>query len=288
MKKLSANSWVLIILTLVIAVIGIEATRKALAGDKVAADPGAPPEKIKVGEVAPDFTLPDHTGKDKSFSELVAAPTMLTFSCGCSSCRTMETYLGKLQKAKKDLPPVVTVTSADPVAHKAWVRDTELKGEMLYDGSGTPVMEMYEGHPCPRIYLLDGQRKVTWKSKSLSEYPMPELGMEEMSRDITRLLGFSTPDKPDPNKPPAPEMIIDQSRPAGDGSGERVHPVSTDPEDPLPAALVKQMQERAEREKQMRLKADPAPPKTQPIAPYAGTGNASPFDTPAAPPSLPK
>lgn len=277
MRKLNANQWVLVVVVVLLVAIGIDLTRKVLMGDNASAAPPRKEDSILVGQAAPDFTLPDEKGKDRTLASLVKGPTLLTFSCGCSSCRQMEGYLGKLQKTKgSGFPAVITVSSADPASYKAWKRDTSLKGLMLYDRSeATEIIQMYNGHPCPRLYLMDGDRQVTWRSVSLSDFEMPEIGLEEMSRTAALELGFSDPNEPQPGKPPAPSMVIAPSVPAPGGSGERLYEVSTDPNDPLPAGLVRDMKKNRGR------RGKPAtPPPAGLMAPYAGTSNASPYDPP--------
>ncbi|MGV3720904.1 MAG: peroxiredoxin family protein [Actinomycetota bacterium] len=146
--------------------------------------------RFQEGALAPDFTLPDNKGQMRSLASLVKGDTILCFLCGCSHCRHMQTYLTGLLKGMGDrAPAVVSVTTAPVEMEEAWRRDTGLAQTLLYEPKtdGSPVTAMYRGHPCPRVFRLDGDRRVTWIGPSPGEVNrMQDVG-EAVARNLKRL-----------------------------------------------------------------------------------------------------
>jgi peroxiredoxin len=230
----NANTVLLAVFVLILLGAGVDYGRRVLGGTGQP-DVKASAEAIKsswlpafkVGDSAPDFALPDANSEPHKLSELVKSDSMLFFACGCENCKQIQTWLSRLvqQKKIKHMPNVITVTSAPPEAEKAWIRDTSLKQKILYapHGDKAPdVMSIYKGKPCPRIYLLKGDRTVKFIGKSMSEVPgVQMIGMEivkelgtvgSTSQDMMRLMGSGSPTappstvkppaKPDPTLPP--------------------------------------------------------------------------------------
>lgn len=211
--KWSANTWVLVILSVVLILVGVDLGRRTLAVTKAQVEEGKPPTTdpdFKVGDTAPDFELADRTGKKHKLSELAGKDTLLSFLCGCSSCRQVQTYTGVLtRKLGPKAPKLVAVTSADPAAEESWFRDTGVKEALLYErGPGpTPVMDKYKGHPCPRVFRLGPDRKVEWIGPS----PSPGMPMTQVGMQLAENLGFKTPMGGNPNGLPLPEMATDNA-----------------------------------------------------------------------------
>lgn len=153
---------------------------------------GAYTPPFRPGDPAPDFTLPDRSGKQHSLSSLVRRDTILCFLCGCDHCRTMQIHLGQmLRELGPSAPGVVSVTSAPPEGETAWRRDTKLEQVLLYDSkeSGTPVIDQYRGHPCPRLFRLGPDRRVTWIAPS----PAQLATMDLLGEAVARNLGYRIP-----------------------------------------------------------------------------------------------
>ncbi len=196
--RLSANAWTLLIAFGVLSVIGgelvratiQEAARERLRGavtgteaPNLASDPA-----FRVGDVAPDFTLPDRTGRRQRLSAMVRSNTILCFICGCASCEDLQTYLGLLlKKMGAKAPRVVSVSTMPRDSEASWLRRTRLSQSLLYEAKDGPVMTQYRGHPCPRIYRVDKSRRVTWIGPSLREVP----SMRTMGLSMAGGLGFS-------------------------------------------------------------------------------------------------
>lgn len=219
----NANTWVVVILSGLVVVMGVEAGRKMFsqeAGVDSAPKP-APVKPLEVGQEAPDFTLKLADGKERSLKETLKRDTILCFSCGCNSCRSLYTYLGKLQKKLGPKgPDVITVATTDPAGEAAWKRDTGLKmTAMFYDGRGkTPeekvpakVMDLYQGHPCPRVYRVESERTITWIGPSPNDVPDVQIH----GYQVAAALGFNTPMDPKGTAP----RLAGKAPSWGDGPG---------------------------------------------------------------------
>src|SRR5687767_1835378 len=125
MKNWSANTWVLAIFGLILGLAGIDVARNMIQGYKPPAEAEAPPPSsqppFKVGDAAPDFTLPDSTGKKQSLASLVNKDTLLMFICGCSTCKELQADMTPvLKKQGPKAPQVISVASFAPEAEKAY------------------------------------------------------------------------------------------------------------------------------------------------------------------------
>ncbi len=171
-NKLNVNAWVMTIFVLILALAGMDWAHSAFdktREKKAVAEASNHDPGFKVGDIAPDFTLPDRTGGRQTLSQLVNGDTYLMFICGCSRCRATTSYLSRLlAKRKGPRPTVLSVASFDPESEEAYLRDTHLQQTLLYtDATSKDAIEkMYKGHPCPRVFHLDGNRKVLWISAS--------------------------------------------------------------------------------------------------------------------------
>lgn len=189
--------------------------------------------KFRIGDQAPDFELPDRTGKTHRLSALVREPTMLCFLCGCSNCRDLQTYIGKLvPKLGARAPKIIGVTTASPESEEAWVRDTKLKQTMLYEAKGGKVMEEYRGQPCPRVFKLTSLGKVEWISPSPAFEPI----LTNIGGGVALELGFKLPGDPNKNnkRPFAPQMHW-SSPTARNPPGGGMAPEEMEPGAPVPA-----------------------------------------------------
>jgi hypothetical protein len=180
-SRWNANTVLLSVFVLILLGAGVDYGRRVLGGTK--SEPAAPTAgqapkvspytpAFKVGDVAPDFALPDAKKAVHKLSELVKGKTMLFFACGCQNCKQVQTWLATLKGGKKsEVPPVITITSAPPEAEESWFRDTGLEQTMLYytKGVSPDPMEIYKGKPCPRIYVLNPDRTVKFIGSSMDE-----------------------------------------------------------------------------------------------------------------------
>jgi peroxiredoxin len=209
-RRMNSNTWILIVLGVVLLLIGIDLGRNLLAGGNPeqaeAEKPNTTPD-FKVGDKAPDFALPDEKGQQRHLHEVVKGDTILTFSCGCNTCKTFQTYLGTLAKMLgPKAPHVVSVNTTKPEGREAWVRDTKLKQSFLYAKSHTEgIIAKYHGHPCPRAFRLAKNLEVKWIGPSPPQMATPD----QMGMEIAGQLGFRRAPDPDKSKPLMPMMDID-------------------------------------------------------------------------------
>jgi len=143
---------------------------------------------FRVGDPAPEFSLPDATGKVRQLSSVVKGDTLLCFLCGCNLCRQMQINLGIMLRDIPAPPAVISVTTAPVESEAAWKRDTELPQTMLYDSkeAGKPVSKQYRGDPCPRVFRLAADRSVTWIGPS----PAQLRRMDEFGEALAQNLGY--------------------------------------------------------------------------------------------------
>jgi peroxiredoxin len=188
----------------ILGVVGVLLIPAVVVGEAVhswLADAAVPPARetrdaytpgFGKGDLAPDFTLPDAAGRRHSLSSLVHGDTMLCMLCGCEKCQTMQIYLGQmLRSLGPRAPHVISVSAAPPEQEAAWRRDTKLDQVLLYDSkaNGSPVIEQYRGHPCPRVYRLDADRRVTWIAPS----PARLATLDLLGEAIAHNLGYRLP-----------------------------------------------------------------------------------------------
>jgi thioredoxin-dependent peroxiredoxin len=124
---------------------------------------------IKAGERAPEFTLPDHTGIDRSLTQLLSAgaiilyfyPADFTLGCTRQACKMRDLHT-ELQKAGLG---VVGISPQSPDSHTRFRDKYNLPFILLSDEQKT-VIKMYGlngplGIGVRRAsYLIDGSRRV--------------------------------------------------------------------------------------------------------------------------------
>jgi hypothetical protein len=208
-RKVGANVWLLAGLVLVAAAIGLDfalrqgrppAPEPVSAGPDPAAEAAVTPE-FGVGDRAPDFTLPDVAGRRHRLADLVRGETYLWLTCGCAHCINLQTYFGILLDVHPGPDPlVINVTTMPLDREESYRRDVALRQVFLYEPKDGSVMHEYRGHPCPRIYRLDAERRVRWISPSPKTFPY----IDALGNLLAEQLGFQEPGGKDPNRPEAP------------------------------------------------------------------------------------
>jgi thioredoxin-dependent peroxiredoxin len=124
---------------------------------------------LKAGERAPEFTLPDHTGTDRSLTELLSSGAIILyfypadFTPGCTrqACKLRDLHT-EIQKSGLR---VVGVSPQSPQSHAKFREKYGLPYDLLSDEQKT-VIKMYGlngplGIGVRRAsYLIDGSRRV--------------------------------------------------------------------------------------------------------------------------------
>jgi thioredoxin-dependent peroxiredoxin len=124
---------------------------------------------LKAGERAPEFTLPDHTGADRSLTQLLSAGAIILyfypadFTPGCTrqACKMRDLHT-ELQRAGLG---VIGISPQSPESHARFREKYNLPFTLLSDEQKT-VIKMYGlngplGIGVRRVsYLIDGSRRV--------------------------------------------------------------------------------------------------------------------------------
>jgi thioredoxin-dependent peroxiredoxin len=124
---------------------------------------------LKIGERAPEFTLPDQTGTDRSLTELLSLgaiilyfyPADFTFGCTRQACKLRDLH-GELQKSGLG---VVGISPQSPDSHTRFREKHSLPFTLLSDEHKT-VIKMYGlngplGFGVRRAsFLIDGGRRI--------------------------------------------------------------------------------------------------------------------------------
>ena len=124
---------------------------------------------IKAGERAPEFTLPDETGKDRSLTELLSAgaivlyfyPADFTPGCTRQACVLRHLHTEIAQAGLR----VVGISPQNPQSHAKFKAKYQLPFVLLSDEQKT-VVKMYGVNGPLGIgvrratYLIDGSRRV--------------------------------------------------------------------------------------------------------------------------------
>ncbi len=152
-------------------------------------------EGIKVGEVAPEFTLKDHHGKDFNLSDCRGKKVILSFHplAWTSVCtRQMQHLEGKFDRIAQ-LGGLGFGLSVDSTFCKnAWAKDigiekTPLLSDFWPHGEYAAKLGLFrrvEGTSMRAVVILDGSGKVAWKKI----YPIPEVpDIEEIMTELEKI-----------------------------------------------------------------------------------------------------
>jgi peroxiredoxin len=180
-RRWGASFWLLVALVIVFGLVGIDAAwrRWALARERqrveaelsVRRSPlpaGTRKETgLPVGSVAPDFTLADVEGKQHRLADYRGKKTVLAFFCGCQRCAMMASYMRDLEdrsQRKSDPPAHLTIWTMPAVLIPPWKEKSGHTGIFLLQVADSPIVKKYAGHPCPRVYVLDPEGRILYRS----------------------------------------------------------------------------------------------------------------------------
>jgi peroxiredoxin len=110
---------------------------------------------LPVGTRAPDFRLPDLTGKPHSLATFRGRRVPLVFSDpNCAPCQTLAPQLARLQERQRDQLQVVMVSRGELSDNRPKAREHELTFPVLLQ-KGWQVSKDYAMFATPVAYLID-------------------------------------------------------------------------------------------------------------------------------------
>lgn len=137
----------------------IDANKKALVSNY---------EEVKVGNAAPDFTLPDMNGNDLSLSDYEGKTVLLTFwASWCPTCRAENKHLAEVYPKYKNHGFEILAVSLDR-SKTNWEKAIEKDGitwPQMSDlqGVDSPVATKYGVYATPTTFLIDSAGVVIGK-----------------------------------------------------------------------------------------------------------------------------
>ncbi len=132
-----------------------------MAAGRVQSAPAAVPTEaqhlgLAPGAEAPDFTLPDLEGRQRSLKEFLGQPLLLVFfSPTCGWCTQMAPRLGELPE---EGPRVLLVSSGDPNVHRQLAEEHNWRCDVLLEQGD--VMMAYGGRGTPTGYLIEPDGRI--------------------------------------------------------------------------------------------------------------------------------
>jgi peroxiredoxin len=134
----------------------------------------SPLEAIKIGEMMPDFTLPDPSGADVTFSQAKGQNKLIVinfWASWCGPCRIEMPGFEKMYKAKKQSGLLILGVNEDEERTKM---DEYLKGKpvsfpVLVD-RGSELMKRFGVRALPTTIVVNSDGKVQMVYEGLQEY----------------------------------------------------------------------------------------------------------------------
>lgn len=170
-------------------VLGLLATISALTLLVATGVSGAP----QLGESIPDFTLPDHLGKEHSFSEWSDRPYVVVAFLG-TECPLARLYAPRLQKladeyADRGVAFIGVNSNRQDSLTKlaAYVRQHEVKFPMLKD-RGSRVADLFGAERTPQVFLLDSDRVVRYAGRIDDQYVIGVVRNKPTNEDLRQAL----------------------------------------------------------------------------------------------------
>ena len=154
-------------------------TCQGICSEQNADDPrdGGP----KIGQMTPDFRLPDMEGNRHSLSDFRGKAMVLGFFCGCDRCYAAARKIAAEQKAGK-LKNFIAVVALDPQGTMDFRKSTGPKAVFLLDPSDQTA-ETYASDFCPRLWQIRAVGIVAYRSEPALEYA-------ELDKSLSYLAGL--------------------------------------------------------------------------------------------------
>jgi peroxiredoxin/uncharacterized membrane protein YphA (DoxX/SURF4 family) len=145
-----------------------------------------PPASLKIGEPAPDFSLPDLAGETVKLSDLRGSPTLVLFwRPSCGFCARMLPDLKAWETNRSNGAPKVLVVSTDSVEDN---KAMGLRSQVVLEKGGMSVGAKFGATGTPMAVLVDAQGKI---ASELAAGAPAVLALASLDR--------AQPDTPGPN-----------------------------------------------------------------------------------------
>lgn len=146
---------------------------------------------LLLGKLAPPLSLPDTSGKYKSFTSLKSKYTVLVFwDPNCGHCQKELPKLRDIyekSKAKLGFDVYSVCTETDPTPWKNFIKNNNLKFTNVYDPKNeSGFRKMYDIYSTPVMYILDEQKKIIAKRIGVEQ-------LEEFLQNYDRAFGKKQP-----------------------------------------------------------------------------------------------
>ena len=117
-----------------------------------------PPARLKIGEPAPDFGLPDLAGKTVKLSDFRGSPTLVLFwRPSCGFCARMLPDLKAWEANRSNGAPKLLVVSTDSVEDN---KAMGLRSPVVLEKGGMSVGSKFGAAGTPMAVLVDAQGKI--------------------------------------------------------------------------------------------------------------------------------
>jgi hypothetical protein len=181
--RLEANHWLLLGAAVVLALVGGDYLRTT-SFKRPLPEPPDPTKEYRPdfveGGKAPDFTLPDRSGKPHRLSDLVQSETVLVFVSDDARCRALLQYIRTLidrrRKGRQPTQQMVCVADFPPERETAFRVDSRLEGAVLYEKQAGAVHRQFRAVPTPRVFELAKGLEVITLHASPAIAPFYEIG----------------------------------------------------------------------------------------------------------------
>lgn len=142
-------------------------------------------EGLPVGEVAPDFELPDDTGQPVRLSDLRGRPTLLVFypldwSPGCS--QQLDLYQQEIEEFERRGVQLIGVSVDSIYSHGAWAAARGISFPLLADfhpkgevARRYGVWREQDGFSDRALFLIDAEGRIAYKHISPQLHHIPDI-----------------------------------------------------------------------------------------------------------------
>lgn len=147
---------------------------------------GVPPQPIE----APDFSVPDLSGKEVALSSLKGKVVLLNFwATWCPPCRAempaMENVYRELGDEEFDIVAISTRDARETRSKVVdYIAESGYTFPVLFDQTGTAVPPFYRTGSIPTSYIIDKEGKVV--ARLIGAYEWDNDEVIELLRELTR------------------------------------------------------------------------------------------------------